>query len=153
MFLFSRGKIKGKGKPKGKKDDKGKGKDDKKGKGEPEGKGKKDSSMQIFAQFFTKLNIAFPVPSEFQFIGVFPGDLMMLQQFLRNLQSARLASTKSDKIRFSVVLEGLLDYSAFAVAVANQFIRPDDRLLFPPGPNSGCMVWQSSTNEDAAFPW
>ena len=69
-----------------------------------------------------------------------PGDLMCLQQILRNMTTVRLSSTKSDKVRLSAVLESLLDYSALAAAVGRNFIRTEDRMIFPPGPNG--EVWR-----------
>jgi len=64
------------------------------------------------------------------------GHLQTLQQLIRNHWTVRLASTKSDKVRLSPMVEAFLDISEFHCAVASAYLRSVDKLAFPRGPNN-----------------
>ena len=64
------------------------------------------------------------------------GHFQTLQQLIRNHSTVRLASTKSDKVRLSPMVEAFLDISEFHCAVASAYLKSVYKLAFPRGPNN-----------------
>ena len=128
----------------GTKNDPGKGKQDSKGQQKGKGKGKykegkgkmkmEKQDASLFPSTMAQLNVSFSTQSDVTNEGIIPGNMMKYGQIARDVQSAKQASTKADKVRFPVFALAGMDMTALEIAVLIQYIRPDDTLVMAEGP-------------------